>query len=184
LEKIWVNSNRLNQLWPNHTSSIQIRAKWNIFIKFWGTSNIFIQFWKLHDPCFQSIILETCMFLAFSPEHLCSDLSRQIKSLLSLNWQVLKVLIVKFQASTLDQCHHLLINLSCKCASKPLNATSARSAVAYGFWSQYCSWARSHRGRHYDCASYIVFTRFRCTPTQHVQSMPNSDFAPRHWHPK
>jgi len=36
------------------------------------------------------------------------------KSLISLNWQVLKVLILKFQASTLDQCHHLLINLSCK----------------------------------------------------------------------
>jgi len=54
------------------------------------------------------------MFLAFSPEQLCSDLSRQTKSLISLNWQVLKVLIAKFQASTLDQCHHLLINLSCK----------------------------------------------------------------------
>jgi len=53
------------------------------------------------------------MFLAFSSEQLCSDLSRQIKSLLSLNWQILKVLIAKFQASTLDQCHHLLINLSC-----------------------------------------------------------------------
>ena len=30
---------------------------------------------------------------------------RQIKRLLSLNWLVLKALIVKFQASTLDQCH-------------------------------------------------------------------------------
>ena len=64
------------------------------------------------------------MFLAFSPE---ADKS----SLLSLNWQVLKVVIVKFQASTLDQCHHLLINLSCKSASKPLNATSARSAACF-----------------------------------------------------
>jgi len=36
-------------------------------------------------PCFQSIIHETCMLLAFSPEQLCSDLIRQIKSLLSLN---------------------------------------------------------------------------------------------------
>jgi len=68
------------------------------------------------------------MFLAFSPEQLCSDLSRQIKSLLSLKWQVL---IVKFQASTLDQCYHLLINLSCQSASKPLNAISARSAVCF-----------------------------------------------------
>ena len=84
------------------------------------------------------------MFLAFSPENMCSDLIRQIKSLLSLIWQVLKVLIVKFQASTLDQCHHLFINLSCISVSKPLNA-------------QYCTWARSHRGRHYDCALVILY---------------------------
>ena len=42
-----------------------------------------------------------------------------------------KVLIVRFQASALDQCHHLLINLSCKSASKPLNVISARSAVCF-----------------------------------------------------
>jgi len=53
------------------------------------------------------------MLLAFAPEQLCSDLIRRIKSLLSLNWQVLNILILKFQASTLDQCHHLFINLSC-----------------------------------------------------------------------
>jgi len=106
-----------------------------------------------------------CMFLAFSPEHMCSDLIRQIKSLLSLNWQVLKVLIVKYQASTLDQCYHLLINLSCISA-------------------QYCAWARSHRDRHYDCACYTVFARFCCTPAQHVQPKPSSDFALRHWLPK
>ena len=90
------------------------------------------------------------MFLAFSPEHMCSDLIRQIKTLLSLNWQVLIVLIVKFQASTLDQCHHLFINLSCISASKPLNA-------------QYCTWARSHRGRHYECALVILY--LMCTNT-------------------
>jgi len=53
------------------------------------------------------------------------------KCLLSLNWQVLKVLIVKFQASTLDHCQHLLISLSCKSATKPLNTISARSAVCF-----------------------------------------------------
>jgi len=37
-------------------------------------------------------------------------------------------------------------------ACKPLNA-------------QYCTWARSHRGCHYDCACYTVFTRYGCTPT-------------------
>ena len=110
---------------------------------------------------------------SFSPEQLCSDLDRQMKSLLSWNWQVLKVLMVKFHAFTLDQCHHLLINLFCKSASKPLNA-------------QYCTLARSHRGRHYDCGCYrpTVFARFWCTPTQHVQPMPSSDFALRHWFPK
>jgi len=69
------------------------------------------------------------------------------RSLLSLI-QVLNILIVKFQDSTLHQCHHLLINFTCKSACKPLNA-------------QYCTWARSHRGRHYDCA-YTVLIRFWC----------------------
>jgi len=36
-------------------------------------------------PCLLSINYEMCMILAFSPEHMCSDLIRQIKSLLSLN---------------------------------------------------------------------------------------------------
>ena len=39
--------------------------------------------------------------------------------------------MVKFQASTSDCCHHLLINLSCKSASEPLNAISARSGVLF-----------------------------------------------------
>jgi len=91
--------------------------------------------------------------------------------LLSLNWQVLKVLMMKFQVSTLDQCHHLLINLSCKSASKLLHA-------------QYCTWARNHRDRLYDCACCTVFTHFWCAPTQHVQPKPSSDFVLRHWLPK
>jgi len=65
----------------------------------------------------------------------------------------------------------LLINLSCKSASKPLHV-------------QYCTWAKSHHGRHYDWASYTEFIRFSCTPTQHVQSKPSSVFALRHWLPK
>ena len=62
------------------------------------------------------------MFLDVFPEQLCSDLSRQIKSAF-IELTNLNILIVKFQASTLDQYQHLLINLSCKSASKPLNAT-------------------------------------------------------------
>jgi len=43
-----------------------------------------------------------------------------MKGLLLLNWQVFKVLIVKYQASCLDlYLGSLLINLSCKGASKP-----------------------------------------------------------------
>jgi len=52
---------------------------------------------------------------------------------------------------------HLLINFSCKSTRKPLNA-------------QYCTRERTHRGRHYDCACYTVFTRFWCTSTQHVST--------------
>jgi len=62
------------------------------------------------------------VFLDVFPEQLCSDLSRQIKSAF-IELTNLNILIVKFQASTLDQYQHLLINLSCKSASKPLNAT-------------------------------------------------------------
>ena len=80
------------------------------FIRAGENNNRVPRFLMYHVPCFQSIIHETCLFLAFSPEQLCSDLSRQIKKFAF----VLKVLTVKFQASTLDQCHHLLINLSCK----------------------------------------------------------------------
>jgi len=79
---------------------------------------------------FRASSIKRSCFFAFSPEQLCSDLGRQIKSLLSLHWQVLIVLIVKFQASALDQCRHLLINLSCKSTSKPLNI-SARSVVYF-----------------------------------------------------
>ena len=111
------------------------------------------------------------MFLACSPERLYSDLSRQPKSWLSLNWQVLKVLTVKFQASALDQCHHLLINLSCKSVGKPLDAQCCNALEEEGVAAF----------RHYDCA-YTVFTRFWCTPTRHVQPKPNSDVALKHWH--
>jgi len=115
------------------------------------------------------------MFLAFSCEQLCSDLSWQMKSLLSLNWHVLKVSMVKFQASTWDQCHHLLINLSCKSASKPLNALSARSAVC--FLQPISQLSTKSSGRHYDCASYTVCTCFGCAPTQHVHSKHSRDVA-------
>jgi len=67
------------------TSSATRRAARN-FIKA-GENNIRVSTFLniFNAPCFQSIIHETCFFLAFSPEQLCSDLSRQLKSLLSLN---------------------------------------------------------------------------------------------------
>ena len=50
-------------------------------------------------------------------------------------------------------------------------ATSARSAV-YAFCSQYCSWARSHCGRHYECA-YCTLLMY--TNTCSIEA--SSDFA-------
>jgi len=61
----WKNLGKFkqNQLWPNNNNSIQIRAKWNIFIQFWvtsnsfipflGTSNSFLNFGKLQTTSFQ-----------------------------------------------------------------------------------------------------------------------------------
>ena len=71
------------------------------------------------------------MFLAFSSEQLCSDLKSKNQKSAFIETTVLKVLIEKFPASTLDHCHHLLVNLFCKSASKPLNDVSARSAVCF-----------------------------------------------------
>ena len=51
---------------------------------------------------------------------------------------------MKFQASTLDQYHHLFTNLSGISASKHLSA-------------RYCT-ARSHRGHHYDCTLVILYS--------------------------
>jgi len=100
---------------------------------------------------FKASSMKRACFWVFPPKQLCSDLIRQIKSLLSLNWQVLKILTVKFYFGSMPPFAHKPFLQS---ASKPLNA-------------QCCTWGRSHRGRHYDCA-YTVFTRFWCTPTQHI----------------
>jgi len=100
---------------------------------------------------------------------------RQTKRLLSLNWQVSKVLIVKFQASILDQCYHLLINLSWKSACKPLNAISARSAIL--------QLSKKSSRPALRLPFYTVFARFGCTTTQHVQSKPSRHFALKQWLP-
>ena len=141
------NNHRINQiihkpqdLLVNTSSATRCVAR--NFIRAGENNNRVSTFKYFNAPCFSSIINEACMFLAFPPEQLCSDLSRQIKSLLSFNWQGSKVLTVKFQAFTLDQCHHLLINLSCKSASEPVNA-------------QYYTWARSNRGRQYGWACFL-----------------------------
>jgi len=91
---------------------------------------------------------------------------------------------VNFQASALDQSHHFLINLSCKSVGKPLNAISARSAV--GFLQPILQLSKkSLRPPLRMLFLYsTVFTRFGCTPTQHVQSKPSRKFALRHWLPK
>jgi len=71
------------------------------------------------------------------------------------------MILVKFQGSTLDQSHHLLVKLSCKNASENRCSIEQKRSMLqiqylqYAFCSQYCSWARSHRGRHYGCTFYI-----------------------------
>jgi len=60
---------------------------------------------------------------------------------------------VNFHVSILDESHHLLIKCSCKTDDENLDSLRARFAVC--FCSLYCSWARSHCGRHYDCVFYI-----------------------------
>jgi len=61
--------------------------------------------------------------------------------------------LLNYQVSTLNESHHFLVKHSCESACGNLDAISARSAVR--FFSQYCRWTRSHRGRHCDCAFYI-----------------------------
>ena len=132
---------------------------------------------------FKASSMKRACFWRFLPEQLCSYLSWQIKSLLSLNWLVLKVLIVKFQASTLDQRHNLLINLFCKSARKPLDARSARSAV--GFLQPILQLSKtSSRPTLRLRFLYCISTLRMCTNTaQHVQSKPSSNFALRRWLP-
>jgi len=84
------------------------------------------------------------------------------------NEEFWKFFSVKFQVSTSDQSHHLLVKLSCKSACENLNAISARYAV-YAFDSQYGRWARSHRDCHYDCASYI-YTLMMYTNTRSIEA--------------
>jgi len=101
----------------------------------------------------------------------CSDLSRQMHSPFSLNWQILrKFFLVKFQASILDESHPLRVKVSCKSPFQNLDVLSARSAVCLlqpilqlSLWPPL--WLR-----------FFEFTCFWCTPT-HFQSNPSSDFA-------
>jgi len=138
------------------------------------------------QPKFQHLIIKPLVFKASSikgaffwrifSELLCSDLSQQIQSSFSLNWQNLSLFLEKLQASILDENYHLLEKLSCKKFVK-ISMFQVQD-LQYDFCSQYCSWARGHCGRHYDCV--FIFTRFWCTPTL-VQSKPSSDFALRRW---
>ena len=132
---------------------------------------IFSEIWRGMaplDPPGYAYVHETCMFLAFSPEHVFRITPTNEKSAF-IELTSFKSLVVKFQASTLDQCHNLFINLSCISASKPLNAQYCTKSSRPPFWLRAC---------------YTVFARFWCAPTQHVQPGRSSDFALRHWLPK
>jgi len=69
----------------------------------------------------------------FFPERLSSDLSRQIKPAFIELTSFKSLFLVKFQASTLDHGHHLLIKRSC---CENLDAINAQYAA---FCSHYCS---------------------------------------------
>ena len=74
--------------------------------------------------------------------------------------------LVKFQGSTWDENHHLLVKLSCKRACENVDAMEA---LLYAFCNQYCRWARSHRGRHCGYAFYIC-TLLMYTNTRSIQA--------------
>jgi len=69
-------------------------------------------------------------------------------------------------------------NLSCKCASKPLSAISARSVICFLPPTLHLSKNSSRPQLRCRFLYSTVFTRFGCTPTQHFQSKPSRDFAP------
>ena len=76
--------------------------------------------------------------------------------------------LVNFRVFTLSESHHLLIKLSCESVCESLDPRSARSAVCF-FFSQNCSLARSHRGRHCEYAFYI-YTLLMHTNTRSIEA--------------
>jgi len=54
-----------------------------------------------------------------------------MQSIFSFDWQVLKAVLVKFPAFSLDEIHHLLVMLFCKNARENLDAINAKSAVYF-----------------------------------------------------
>jgi len=96
----------------------------------------------------------------------------------------ISLLLAKFQASTLGvKSHQWLVKLSCKSAFENLDAKVRN--LQYDFCKQYCSWARSCRGRFYGCTCYIYTLPCTCSVNHaHVQSKSSSEFALRRRLPK
>ena len=67
-------------------------------------------------------------------------------------------------------------NLSCECASKPLNAISARSVVRFLQPILQLSKNSLRPPLRLRFLYSIVYTRFGFAPTQHFQSKPSRDF--------
>ena len=98
-----------------------------------------------------------CLFLALLFLNNCAIFKPTKKKSAFIELTSFKSLfLVKFQVSTLEESQHLLVKLSCESACENLDAVSARSALC--FFSQYCSWARSHRGCHCDCGWFVCTT--------------------------
>jgi len=131
-----------------------------------------LNFWIFNVPYFQSLIHETCICLAFSSRTIVFRFEPEKKMSIFIEVASLKSLyLVKFQVSTLDESNHLLVKLSFKSACENLDAISERCAVC--FYSQYCTWSRSHRGWHCACDFYI-YTLVMYINT-HIKSKPSSD---------
>jgi len=83
-------------------------------------------------PYFQSIIHETCICLAFFSWTTVFRFEPENKTSIFIELASLKSLyLVKFQVSTLDESHYLLVKLSCKSACDNLDARSVRYAVCF-----------------------------------------------------
>jgi len=87
--------------------------------------------------------------------------------------------VVKFQASILDESHHLLVKLSCKADYENLDGLRSRSAVC--FLQPILQLCKKSLSLHYDCVFYI-YALLIYANTRSIEAEQQLGF--RHWLPK